>query len=473
MRKTGSKTNLPMERFKNKIWIILIPLALVTLSVFSATLLILHVDRLIPLIAGLILALLSLLSGIAVSKLLPETKKLKSRAKQLEAVHRVIQKAGSSLELQEVLDNITELTVEFTGVRGCSIKLFDPSTGTMRVRSIAGIKREVPDLSVDVAENIYHRGLINGKPVVIEEAFKKDFPELDEDTESLICVPLRLEKKPIGALCIYGKKGEHLSKEMLSFLSSLGELATLAIANATVYENLKKLDDAKTWFLLKASHELKSPLNVIQSISKLLIDGYVGTLTEKQKELVARISSRANALAETVKDLISLAKGKAEIENTEREKINLCDIMEEAIKFYSSKAEEKHIQLEIICTTEKSIIYGVREGLESIVTNLLSNAIKYTPEGGKVTLRMLGEKDRVIIEVSDTGIGIPKEEQKKLFSEFFRASNAKALTESGTGLGLSIVKANVEKHGGKIEFQSEEGKGTTFRVTLKRIGNRN
>ncbi len=473
MKQRERKLSLPPETLKIKVLIILVPLALVSLTVFSATLLILHVDRVVPLIAGLVLALLSLLSGISASKLLPETRRLKTRAKQLEAVHRVIQKAGSSLDLQEVLDNITDLTVEFTGVRGCSIKLFDPSTGTMRVRSIAGIKRDVPDLSIDVAENIYHRGLINGKPVVIEEAFKKDFPELDEDTESLICVPLRLEKKPIGALCIYGEKGEHLSKEMLSFLSSLGELATLAIANATVYENLKKLDEAKTWFLLKASHELKSPLNVIQSISKLLTDGYVGPLTEKQRELINRISSRASALSETVKDLIALAKGKAEIENTEREKINLCEIMEEAIKFYNSKAEEKNIQLEVICTTEKSIIYGVREGLESIITNLLSNAIKYTPRGGKVTLKMLGEKDRVTIEVSDTGIGIPKEEQKKLFSEFFRASNAKALTDAGTGLGLSIVKANVEKHGGKIEFQSEEGKGTTFRVTLKRIGNRN
>ncbi len=460
------------ERRSGSIWIILIPLALISLTIPSTVLLVLHAKQVITLVAGLILALLSLSSGIASVILLPETHKLKNRAKQLEAVHRVIQKAGSSLHLQEVLDNITELTVEFTGVRGCSIKLFDPSTGTMRVRSLAGIRRDVPDLSIDVAENIYHRGLVNGKPVIVEEAFRKDFPELDEDTESLICVPLRLEKKPIGALCIYGEKGEHLSTEMLSFLSSLGELVTLAIANATVYENLKKLDDAKTWFLLKASHELKSPLNVIHSISKLLIEGYVGPLTEKQRELIKRISSRADALAETVKDLIALAKGKAEIENTEREKINICDVMEEAIKFYNSKAEEKNINLEVICTTEKSIIYGVREGLESIITNLLSNAIKYTPEGGKVTLRMLGEKDSVIIEVSDTGIGIPKEEQKKLFSEFFRASNAKALTDAGTGLGLSIVKANVEKHGGRIDFHSEEGKGTTFRVTLKRIGKR-
>ncbi len=423
--------------------------------------------------ATILFFLLSLIAGIGlgiiICKHLPWIKHLKNRAKQLEAVHRVIQKAGKSLNLMEVLDNITQLTVELTGVRGCSIKLFDPATGTMRVRSIAGIKREIPDMAIDVAENIYHRGLIKGKPVVVEEALKQDFPELDENAESLICVPLRLEKRPIGALCIYGEKGEHLSKDMLSFLSSLGELATLAIANATVYENLKKIDDTKTWFLLKASHELKSPLNAIQSIASTLSKGYMGVLTEKQKEAIERIITRAARLSEIVKDLITLAKGKSEIANTEREKINICDIMEEAIKFYGAKAQEKNVKLNIVCTSEKSIIYGVQEGLESIITNLLSNAIKYTPSGGEVTLKMMGRDKTVIIEIADTGIGIPKEEQKKLFNEFFRASNAKAFTETGTGLGLSIVKTNVEKHGGKINFSSEEGKGTVFTITLPRI----
>ena len=396
----------------------------------------------------------------------PET-----RASQLEAVHKIIQKAGRSLELQETLDTITDVTVEVTGVRGCSIKIFDPETGTMRVRSIAGLNRRKTDLSVDVAENIYHKGLINGKPVFVEDALRKDFPELDEKMESLICVPLTIDKKPLGALCVYGEKGEKLSSDMINFLASLGELVTLSIANATVFENLKKLDEAKTWFLLKASHELKSPLSAIRSISRTLSDEYIGKLNEKQKEMLSRIDRRAGALAEVVNDLITLVKGRAEISFSEREKINLCEVMAESVEFYNTRAQDKGIVMKIICATRESIIYGRREGLESIITNLLSNAIKYTNRGGEITLKMTAEGEQVFIEVSDTGIGIPKEEQKKLFNEFFRASNARQFTEDGTGIGLAIVKANVDRHGGKIEFKSEEGKGTTFKVTLKRLGN--
>lgn len=396
---------------------------------------------------------------------------LETRASQLEAVHKIIQKAGRSLELKETLDTITEVTVEVTGVRGCSIKLFDPETGTMRVHSIAGLKREISDLSVDVAENIYHKGLVNGRPVFVEDALKKDFPELDDEMESLICVPLTMDKKPLGALCVYGEKGEQLSSDMINFLASLGELVTLSIANATVFENLKKLDKVKTWFLLKASHELKSPLNAIRSISKTLSDEYIGKLNEKQKEMLIRIDHRARALAEIVNDLITLVKGRAEISFSEREKVNLCEVMADSVQFYNAKAQEKGIVMKIICTTHESIVYGRREGLESIITNLLSNAIKYTNRGGEITLKMSAEGDHVFIEVSDTGIGIPEQEQQKMFQEFFRASNARQFTENGTGLGLAIIKTNVERHGGKIEFKSKEGKGTTFKVTLKRLGN--
>jgi hypothetical protein len=117
-----------------------------------------------------------------------------------------------------------------------------------------------------------------------------------------------------------------------------------------------------------------------------------------------------------------------------------------------------------------AVVYGRREGLQSIISNLLSNAVKYTPRGGAVRTALTPEEDKVIFEVSDTGIGIPESEQKQLFSEFFRAHNAKKLNEVGTGLGLSIVKSTVEQHGGSIEVESREGKGTTFRVLLNRVG---
>jgi signal transduction histidine kinase len=455
-----------------KLWIPLLPIWLSSL-VYLAVLL-RHASVSLPLTLAVVICVggISLAQGLLIAFDLPRFKRTGRRARALEGIYEVIHKAGGSLDLQEVLDAVTGITIKVTGVRGCSIKLWDTDSGTMRVRSMAGIAREAADLSIDVAENIYHRSLMEGNAVLVEDALVEDFPEVDDETESLICVPLRREKKILGALCVYGERGRSLSQEMISLFSILGDLVTLSITNASVYENLVRLDEAKTWFLLKASHELRSPLSTIQSIVRTLTQGFVGELEAPQREMLERIEVRAQALSNSVSDLLVLAKGRAELSTSELEKINFCTLLGENVQFFQSLAEEKEITLEVQCPSNlnTAIVYGRREGLETIVTNLLSNAVKYTSKGGKVCMKMSPEKDKVIFEVSDTGIGIPENEQAMLFSEFFRAENAKKLAEIGTGLGLSIVKSTVEQHGGTIEVKSREGEGSTFRIALNRVG---
>jgi signal transduction histidine kinase len=416
-----------------KLWIPLIPIWLSSLVYLAVLLRHASVSLLLTLATVVCVSGISLAQGLLVAFDLPRIKRIGRRARALEAIYEVIHKAGGSLDLQEVLDAVTGITVKVTGVRGCSIKLWDTNSGTMGVRSMA---------------------------------------EVDDETESLICVPLRREKKVLGALCVYGQRGKSLSQEMISLFSILGDLVTLSIANASLYENLKRLDEAKTWFLLKASHELRSPLSTIQSIVRTLTQGFVGELETPQREMLERVEVRAQALSNSVSDLLVLAKGRAELSTSELEKINFCTLLGENVQFFQSLAEEKEITLEVQCPSNlnTAIVYGRREGLETIVSNLLSNAVKYTPKDGKVCMKMIPAEDKVIFEVSDTGIGIPENEQAKLFSEFFRAENAKKLAEIGTGLGLSIVKSTVEQHGGTIEVQSREGEGSTFRVALNRVG---
>ncbi|MEE8591830.1 MAG: GAF domain-containing sensor histidine kinase [Spirochaetia bacterium] len=455
-----------------KLWLALLPIWVSSLVYLAIVLR--HTSASLPLTLATMICVggISLVQGLLIAFDLPRIKRTGRRARALEAIYEVIHKAGGSLDLQEVLDTVTGITVEVTGVRGCSIKLWDTDSGTMRVRSMAGIAREAADLSIDVAENIYHRSLMEGNAVLVEDALEEDFPEVDDETESLICVPLRREKHILGALCVYGQRGQSLSQEMISLFSILGDLVTLSIANASVYENLKRLDEAKTWFLLKASHELRSPLSTIQSIVRTLTQGFLGKLRAPQREMLERIEVRAQALSNSVSDLLVLAKSRAELSTSELEKINFCTLLGENVQFFQSLAEEKEITLEVQCPSNlnAAIVYGRREGLQTIVSNLLSNAVKYTPKGGKVCMKMSPEEDKVIFEVSDTGIGIPESEQDKLFSEFFRAENAKKLAEIGTGLGLSIVKSTVEQHGGTLEVQSREGEGSTFRVLLNRVG---
>ena len=451
-------------------WLPLLPIWISTLVLLVLLVLYQPGRGLLMGLAALIAVGLSFLQGLLMSGTLPRYRILRDRARRLEAIYGIIHKAGASLNLQEVLDAVTRFTVEVTAVRGCSIKLWDTDSGTMRVRSLAGIAREAGDLSIDVAENLYHRSLMEGKAVLVDEALERDFPEVDDETESLICVPLRTESRTLGALCVYGQRGRRLTEEMISFYSILGNLVTLSISNAAVYENLKRLDQAKTWFLLKASHELRSPLNTIQSIARTLTQGYLGALTDKQTDMIQRIDQRAETLSKSIGDLLVLAKGRAELSTAELEPLDFCALLGENVEFYRAAAGEKEVVLEVECLPEASEVYGRKEGLQSIITNLLSNAIKYTPAGGRVRLRLAEANGRLLFEVADTGIGIPESEQANLFSEFFRAANARQLAETGTGLGLAIVKATIEQHGGSIEIDSREGQGTTVRVYLNRLG---
>jgi len=455
-----------------KLWIALIPIWASALVFLVIVLLHSSVSLALSLAAVVCFGAISVLQGLLIAFDLPRIKRIGRRARALEAIYEVIHKAGASLDLQEILDAVTGITVQVTGVRGCSIKLWDTDSGTMRVRSMAGIAREAADLAIDVAENLYHRSLMEGNAVLVEDALEEDFPEVDDDTESLICVPLRREKQVLGALCVYGERGRSLSHEQISLFSTLGDLVSLSISNASVYENLKRVDEAKTWFLLKASHELRSPLSSILSIIRTLTQGFLGELQDAQKEMLERVELRAQALSNSVSDLLVLAKGRAELSTSELEKINFCTLLGENVEFYQNMAAEKEISLEVQCPANlnTAVVYGRREGLQSIVSNLLSNAVKYTPKGGTISMKLHPEEDKVIFEVSDTGIGIPENERQRLFSEFFRAENAKKLSEIGTGLGLSIVKTTVEQHGGSIDVQSREGVGSTFRVLLNRVG---
>jgi signal transduction histidine kinase len=255
---------------------------------------------------------------------------------------------------------------------------------------------------------------------------------------------------------------------MTSLLASLGDVVSLAIAHALVYEKLKNLVETKTKFMFQASHELRSPLNTIQSMARTLLEGHLGELSLGQRDMLSRIDLRAQTLSDIVGDLLVLAVGRAELTTLRPEPVDFPKLLCEQVRFFETRARDRNVSLEVHSTISDATVMGSRAGLASVITNLLSNAIKYTPEGGRVCLHLFESKEQLVLEVSDSGIGIPKAEQDKLFTEFFRASNAKAVAGTGTGLGLAIVRATVEQHGGTIQVESADGQGSTFRILLNK-----
>jgi two-component system sensor histidine kinase VicK len=229
---------------------------------------------------------------------------------------------------------------------------------------------------------------------------------------------------------------------------------------------LEELDRSKTQFVRIVIHELRSPVTVATSLLKLLDRGYVGELTAEQADLIDRARRRIEFLQALIDDLLDLAAGRAELSGrAERGLVSLTHVFSEMRSRFEAPAQEKGLGFKFEAPPETLTVWGNRDELDRLLNNLVSNAVKYTQKG-EIRLALERIDGSARMTVSDTGIGIRKEDQARLFQEFFRAENAKKVEQSGTGLGLAIVKDLVERYGGKITVESEEGQGTTFRLTL-------
>lgn len=234
----------------------------------------------------------------------------------------------------------------------------------------------------------------------------------------------------------------------------------LALAN----RKLRELEDVRAQFTLLTTHELRAPVAAIQSYLKLILEGYVPQ--NKVRETLEKAERRAMEQLALIADLLELGRiGSADarglVQPVQVEQ-SLC----EQIELLAGSARERGIQIETHIGPALAPVLANPDQIRSLWNNLVSNAIKYNRDGGQVLVTLVQEGDRLLASVADTGIGIPKEAMTRLFSEFFRADNAKAVSRMGTGLGLSIVKEIVERAGGQITVESEMDKGTTFHLWL-------
>jgi PAS domain S-box-containing protein len=231
----------------------------------------------------------------------------------------------------------------------------------------------------------------------------------------------------------------------------------------------QEVDRMKSEFISLASHQLRTPLSAIKTYSHMLADGYMGKMTDTQHETLEHIISgadRMNALISTLLNITRIESGTIQV-TTKLQRIDR--IADEVIKELSLIASDKHIKLSLSTRGQDSL--SVRTDsliVKEVLINLITNAIKYTPAAGKVVLLVRPRRNDVIIEVRDSGWGIPKYDQEQIFSKFFRSQNIVKRETTGTGLGLYLVKGLVEALGGNIWFTSSEEKGTTFYVSLPR-----
>lgn len=228
----------------------------------------------------------------------------------------------------------------------------------------------------------------------------------------------------------------------------------------------KNLDRAKTEFVSLASHQLRTPLATVKWHTELLLSGKHGTLGEKQQEYIKKMRHANQAMVDLVNLLLNVSRIEmgtlqVDIQDTDVSAL-IADVLEELGSQITQKSlDVRHAKEESFTTlrTDPKL-------LRIVIQNLVSNAVKYTPEGGTVTIALQRQEGKHAIVVSDTGYGIPPEQQSMIFTKMFRADNVRKQSTEGTGLGLYLTKSIVELLGGSISFTSELNNGTTFTVLL-------
>lgn len=250
----------------------------------------------------------------------------------------------------------------------------------------------------------------------------------------------------------------------LSVPQTRDELERLA---TTLNEMLSRLDAAFqriTQFTADASHELRTPVSVMRTSAELALRK---SRTESEyREALSQILSEAEKVSQLIEQLLLLARadsGPARISTT---RANLNEILEKAWRHANILAEAKHLNSEDQTPPAPVWVHGDPALLERLFLILLDNAVKYTPDGGRIELRLSFENDAVVTEIRDTGIGIAPEDIPHIFDRFYRADRVRSRETGGTGLGLAIGRWIADAHGGQIRVQSELGKGSVFQVQL-------
>jgi signal transduction histidine kinase len=275
------------------------------------------------------------------------------------------------------------------------------------------------------------------------------------------------EGHTLGTLCVIDRVPRELSDEQRVALDALSRAVMAHLELHRQNEQLRELDRLKDEFVAVVSHELRTPVASIHGYIALLMGRDPGPLTDTQERFLRIVRRNGDRLLGLVEETLLLAEAEAGNLPLAREPVDLGSVVSDALDSSRPGAEAKGLSLEL--ETEDAVLVDADpRRLGQIVDNLVSNAIKYTPEQGRVTARAARRNGEALLEVSDTGIGIPPEELPHLFGRFYRTTAAQAAAIPGTGLGLAITRALVTSHGGVIEVDSEPGTGSTFRVRLPR-----
>jgi K+-sensing histidine kinase KdpD len=399
------------------------------------------------------------------------------RVTQIELVNEVAEKLTSTLELDEILDSAADTIRRNFDYFDVTVFLVNRQEGQLVLVAHSGNY-------VDFLPHGYHQNMSEGIVGWVSTHGQKVLAnDVTQDpryvayeyhsTKSELAMPILIDQEVVGVLNIEDTKVNAFDETDAMVLETLCDQLGGAIRNAKLYEEVKKansklteLDRMKSDFLSIVSHDFRSPLASIILAAKALLKRGESADQRRVIEYLTIIVDQANKLSHLAEDTLSIAKMESGQLNYFFKVVNIERLIKDAAALVSFS--RRHT-LEYAVDSGVSYIKGDQNKLRQVVQNLLSNAVKYSPKGGQISVRAEGyAADQLLVSVTDEGIGIPEDQISKLFQKFSRIDTTEAREIKGSGLGLWICKEIVKAHGGKIWVESDVGKGSTFKFTLKK-----
>ena len=433
--------------------------------------------------------LVALLSGRLAQALIGSTEQLSSakadteeQLRRMQATNEQLRVMGESsrvfLRHQDVGGLVPEALAQIAGATGVLSGfslILNPNSKDFDERAVLGgitsdnVRRYKEFGIVEVARAGAERYDAVTDPTVgrLLKAMEKD------GYHGFLIAPLEAKHEVLGLICLLYRADEAVPEAAVPTLRALCGQVALVVRNiqynqelARKNDELTHLDQLKSDFMATMSHELRTPLTSIIGYSDMLLSGMTGELNEKQSAFVDSILKGGEALLNLINDVLDLTKIEAGRLELNREAVDLRAALLGVLPVVKPRAQDKRIRISTFLPTDLPLVWADPGKLNQVLLNLITNGIKYTHENGSVSVEARTLDDSVEIWVNDTGIGIAREDQDKVFQRFTQIDSSATRSQGGTGLGLAIVRELVEMHGGAIRVQSKLGKGSSFIFTV-------
>ena len=410
------------------------------------------------------------------SELQQRTGELARSVEQLTALGEVSQTVTSTLDAQRVLDAVVAHATELSGSDGGAVYEYDEATERLHLRAANSFDAELVAAMranpLRVGEGATGRAVAIRQPVSVPDMSVAGAYEsgvraaaLQAGLRAFLAVPLLREEQIVGGLVLGRRTPGDYPPETVRLLQTFAAQSALALQNARLFSQLDQASRHKSEFLANMSHELRTPLNAIIGFTEVLLERYFGEVNEKQDEYLRDVLSSGQHLLSLINDILDLSKVEAGRMELELSTFALQPVLEAGLVMVKERAQKQGVQLGLDVADDTGRVEADERKVKQVLFNLLSNAVKFTPSGGRVDVKTWREDGRVYLAVRDTGVGVPPEEQGRVFEEFGQARAGRRQGE-GTGLGLSLVKRFAELHGGSVALESRVGEGSTFTVSL-------